>query len=386
MRYTTLDSWRGICALLVVLHHAEGGGAIGSSELVRGAFLFVDFFFVLSGFVLCEGYLSRFDDATGYLGFLLRRLGRLWPLHAALMVAFLCLELAKLAVTRVVGMQFTNLPFTGTLEPSAFLPGLLLLHSMGFLSGLTWNIPSWSIAAEFWTYAVFGLVVWRLRTRVALAAALIAGAATLLLVLRSDALMNVSYDLGFVRCLYGFFGGVLLHRCSRGLRQRGPLFGTGVEVVAVTAGGVFVARCHDTTLAYVSPLVFALVILVFACSGGGLSRLLSAPGFVRLGTWSYSIYLTHVFLLGLVSMGARLLGRLAGARDGGPVWDRFLAAAGASDWSVLAFALLVVAVSSQTYRLIEVPAQQAVNRRVAALVGVGARGGRAPRADRSSQQ
>ncbi len=371
MRYTTLDSWRGICALLVVLHHAEGGGVIGDSALVHGAFLFVDFFFVLSGFVLTEGYLSRIDDGRQFVVFLLKRLGRLWPLHAALMLAFLGLELVKLGVMQSTGIQLTNAPFSGTLEASGFLPGLLLLHSMGFLSGLTWNIPSWSIAAEFWTYAVFGTVVWRFRKHVVLCAVLIAVAGAVLLVVRSNAGMNVSYDLGFVRCLFGFFAGVLLHRVTRRWRGRAQLFGTVSELAAVTLGGAFVATFHDHALAYLSPIVFATVVGVFACSDGGVSRLLRAPAFVRVGTWSYSIYLTHVFLLGLVSMGARLIGRLTSGRDVAAQWEQFQTAAAASDLSVLAFAGLVVAISSQTYRLIEVPAQQAVNRRVAQFSDAG---------------
>jgi hypothetical protein len=51
-RFEALDGWRGICACLVVLFHFHGFSPIYSVELVRNSYLFVDFFFVLSGFVI----------------------------------------------------------------------------------------------------------------------------------------------------------------------------------------------------------------------------------------------------------------------------------------------------------------------------------------------
>src|SRR5258708_14456580 len=56
LRFRALDSWRGICALLVAAHHLEARGFIYWQPLVRNAWLFVDFFFVLSGFVIAHAY------------------------------------------------------------------------------------------------------------------------------------------------------------------------------------------------------------------------------------------------------------------------------------------------------------------------------------------
>lgn len=362
MRYKVLDSWRGICALLVVLFHAKGHGPIGESSFIRGSFLFVDFFFVLSGFVMAEAYATRIESGRGFREFLVRRFGRVWPLHAVMLGAFLAVELSKLALVRLTGSQFSHAPFTDTMSPDGFLPSLLLLHAMGLLPGLTWNIPSWSIAAEFWSYVVFGLVVWRLRAKTVIAAVTIASVAAVTLVLYSRQLMDVSFDLGVVRCLYGFFLGVVVHRISRVWRATHLAFGTAIELLSVTLGFGFVAMAHDTTLAFVSPLVFATVIFVFARSDGAVSNLLQTRVFASLGLWSYSIYMTHIFLLGIVNMSASVLGKLGVSRQLSQPWQDFRAMPGVSDAEMLVFALGVIAVSSLTFRLIEMPAQQAVNR------------------------
>ncbi len=362
MRYKALDSWRGICALFVVLYHAKGTGVLGESSVIGGAFLFVDFFFVLSGFVMAEAYSDRIADGRGFREFLVRRFGRVWPLHAALLLAFLGLELCKLALVRFTGTQLSNAPFTDAMAPEGFLPSLFLVHAMGVLPRLTWNGPSWSIGAEFWTYAVFGLVAWQLRGRKVLASAIISTGAAVLLVRYSSRLMDVTFDLGFIRCLYGFFLGVVAHRiCARWRASNAP-FGTMIEIAGAALGFAYVAIAHDTRLAFLSPVVFALVIFVFAWSDGRLSRVLQTRPFVHLGLWSYSIYMTHLFLLGVVSMVSKLIEKGVATGNAGGRWQAVLSAPGVSDAGMLVFAVLVVAISSVTYRMIELPCQNAVNR------------------------
>ena len=58
-RFTALDGWRGICALLVALYHFHATSHVEQLGLVRNAYLFVDFFFVLSGFVITYAYADR---------------------------------------------------------------------------------------------------------------------------------------------------------------------------------------------------------------------------------------------------------------------------------------------------------------------------------------
>ena len=93
-RFVALDGWRGVCAVIVALHHCHAAGYIEGLPLLRNAFLFVDFFFVLSGFVLAHAYRDRLATMEGAATMLWRRFARLWPLHAVTLLAMIALELA----------------------------------------------------------------------------------------------------------------------------------------------------------------------------------------------------------------------------------------------------------------------------------------------------
>jgi peptidoglycan/LPS O-acetylase OafA/YrhL len=96
-RFAVLDSWRGIAACMVALFHLRVLSHVGDAALVRHASLFVDFFFVLSGFVITGGYAERLAAGFGAWRFALLRFGRLYPLHLAVLAAFVWLGGAPLA-------------------------------------------------------------------------------------------------------------------------------------------------------------------------------------------------------------------------------------------------------------------------------------------------
>lgn len=207
-RFAVLDGWRGIAALCVALYHFPVYSHIEFSGFVRGAYLFVDFFFVLSGFVIAYVYadrLQRWDDVTE---FIVPRFGRLWPLHVATLLFLFAMELAKLYAANRGWLNFSRPPF----DPAGFnnwasIPtNLVLIQALGLHGGLSWNGPAWSICTEFWTYLVFAALCWSGRRSLTLgAAACVAGG--LLIVVFAGKGMNVSYDYGFFRCIFGFFTG-----------------------------------------------------------------------------------------------------------------------------------------------------------------------------------
>src|SRR3979409_173570 len=98
-RFVALDSWRGIAACLVALFHFEAYSHLVYSHLngapfLRNSWLFVDFFFVLSGFVIAANYQQRLREGFGVGRFLLLRLGRLYPLHLFMLAAAVAVKLA----------------------------------------------------------------------------------------------------------------------------------------------------------------------------------------------------------------------------------------------------------------------------------------------------
>ena len=102
-RFETLDSWRGICALLVALFHFPAAGWLEKNGFINGSFLFVDFFFVLSGFVIAHAYADRLKDGVSLKRFMVTRFGRLFPLHAFMLAAFVVFEGLRMALPSVTG-------------------------------------------------------------------------------------------------------------------------------------------------------------------------------------------------------------------------------------------------------------------------------------------
>src|SRR5438552_16908910 len=87
-RFLVLDSWRGIAACLVALFHLDAYCHLYGVPFLRNSWLLVDFFFVLSCFVIAANYQQRLCDGFGVGRFLFLRLGRLYPLHSAMLALF----------------------------------------------------------------------------------------------------------------------------------------------------------------------------------------------------------------------------------------------------------------------------------------------------------
>nr|WP_247893307.1 acyltransferase [Azospirillum endophyticum] len=368
MRFPVLDGWRGLCALFVALFHFSALGYYYSVPFVRGSYLFVDFFFVLSGFVITHAYVGRLNSAPKAGSFLVRRLGRVWPLHAVTLVAFIPLEIVK-----ALAMSGETAAFTARFAPSSIVSNLFLVHSLGVEEELTWNMPSWSISAEFFAYLTFAvLCLLARRTWVVTAAAVALSAAGAFVVMGwSDRFIDASFDFGYFRCLYGFFAGHIVYRLFLIARHAGlarlPMAGT-IEAASLAAVVVFVAAARGSALSFASPLLFGIVVWVFAFEGGPFSRLLAMGPFQWLGARSYSIYMVHALVVALYQKAATVMQKLLSqpmfveqAIDGEET--RFISFGTPWAMDVLALAYLgtVVAVSALTYRFVEMPGQASFN-------------------------
>jgi peptidoglycan/LPS O-acetylase OafA/YrhL len=301
-RFEALDSWRGLCACMVALFHFNVFSHVQSARIVQNAYLFVDFFFVLSGFVIAANYQARLMQGFGSGRFLFLRLGRIYPLHLVTMALFIPIDMAKDGAS----LQLLR----------AVVTNVLLLHGAGVNSGLWLNFPSWSISAEFIAYIVFALVTLWLGPRM-LPWIVIAIAGSAILVFVSPLRMDSTYDYGLARCLYGFALGVLcFHARERfpGLgRPLGRHAGTLIEGTAVLLLCLCLAMLDGHSAAAVAtPVLFAGLVLLFAREEGLVSRALKVRPLLLVGALSYSIYMVHAFVRAVARAIAMVLEKTTG--------------------------------------------------------------------------
>ena len=354
-RFEALDGWRGICALLVVLFHAPVAGIVHETAFFRHGYLFVDFFFVLSGFVIAHAFYDRLRGEQNFGRFFGLRLFRVYPLHLfmlALFVAFECLMLMTKGPSEA---------FVGGNSVVALAHNLLMSHSLGTVDTLGWNYPSWSISAELLAYGLFALMVIRApRAMLPLMAVTIVGG--LVVIALVEGTMDTTVRFGWLRCLAGFSLGAVLRLViwprAGGRVAVGGTAWTLAELACVLLVAVFVSELGGSVLSVAAPLVFAFAIYVFGHEGGAVSRLLKAGPIAFLGAISYSVYMTHAFVISRTENVATVLGERTG-------WPIFSAAAdgkrlmGSTEWqSLTALAIILagtIVMSAITWRLIERP-------------------------------
>ncbi len=350
--------------MVCVFHFAwETRWGLSDNAFIQGCYLFVDFFFVLSGFVITHSYAKRIHN-RGELGrFMLRRFGRVWPLHFFVLIAWVALETAGLVASHLLGRVGTQNLFAGNNSPAALISNIFLLQAFGLHNALTWNGPSWSISAEFWTYLVFALFCLAHLRKPAIGAALLAAGGALVVIFLSPRYIDATYDFGFFRSVYGFFLGHLIYRLRAS--QSGtiaPALATILEFGTLALVAAFVALAQHAPASLAAPFMFALVVYLFSFEGGFFSRLLTRAPFRQFGLWSYSIYMVHALILqiaGYVVQGVEHVTGLS-LRAMSPVngWSYPVIAFDspvAMNLFGAGFILVVIGVASQTYRYVEEP-------------------------------
>ncbi len=372
-RFVALDSWRGIAACMVALYHLDAYSHLHGLPLLRHAWLFVDLFFVLSGFVIAANYQQRLLEGYGGGRFLLLRLGRLYPLHVFMLGVFVACKLLLL-IPALAPISITSAaPFSTPHEaPGTIVANLLLVHSLHLYDFYTWNAQSWSVSAEFATYVVFVACLHGLRRHawIALPVAMIGG--PLLIGALSERNLGTDYDWGVLRCLYGFAVGVAVWNLhARWHARLGRwLSGNVAECCAIALMCAFVSVAGKTPVSLAAPYVFGLLVLVFAFETGAVSTLLRLRPLLLLGTLSYSIYMTHVFIMKRFLDAGRALDKhwqvdaFTQVEIDGQVVKLLGTRLWHGDLACLAYLAVIIAVSSFTYWWIEKPARDWVRSRV----------------------
>lgn len=358
MRFSVLDAWRGIAALMIALFRFDADGWFYGLGIVRNAYLFVDFFFVLSGFVIAYAYLGRLETRSDGANFVIRRFGRVWPLHIFMLFVFVGLELVQM----VLGTS-SHQPFTGARSPDTIVANIFLVQSLGFYEHLAWNFPSWSISTEFWTYCLFAALCLVSRRMLPYLAAIMVVGGLWVVAANSTNGLEVTADWGIYRCIAGFFAGVLVHAAWSATRERSfGRFATVWEVGMLALAVAFVSVAGTGPLSFAAPFLFAALVYVFAYEGGAVSRALKAKPFQLLGEWSYSIYMVALFVSmvsykALAFISTKVMGPMFKTVTVEGVEKRLLdfAPPGIMDGVAVVYLLGVCLAAYLTYRFVENP-------------------------------
>ncbi len=286
-RFESLDAFRGICALLVLMYHLNMTTSIAGLAFFRNSSVFVIFFFILSGFVLAHSYGYR--EGVTFKRFFKSRFLRIYPLHFFMFLVFLGLEFFKYARPHIVGIDYGIKPFVDLYAPSEILPNLLLLQAwLPNANPPSYNPVAWSISVEFYMYMIFICTV------------LFANKCKEFLWL---GLCIVFYYLKITEhpfvedAQYGmisFFAGTMVYVIRKKTQHiqvsDKVLSYLEIIMICVTVGTVSASFSNKYVIL---PIIFSFNVFVFSYDRGILSKFLQVRPLQYLGELSYSIYMTH---------------------------------------------------------------------------------------------
>jgi peptidoglycan/LPS O-acetylase OafA/YrhL len=350
-RFEALDSFRGICAISVVIFHMHFVNSITELDFFRGSAIFVEFFFVLSGFVLAHGYGEKKD--LNFNAFIKARFFRIYPLHIFMLAIFILLELGKLFAYKLGGISFNNLPFTNDTSVEQILPNLLLIHSWTpFSDPLSFNYPSWSISIEFYSYVLLFFTIAFFKTSKSIVWFCISAIAFSLIYFKSDILVG-----SVLKGLSCFFGGTVIYLLFKkhSYFKFPPALATVIELFLL----FLIVQVVIVNFKYkplIAPILFLLTVLFFAYEAGLVSKFLKLNVFQTIGKLSYSIYMTHAAILFILTSIGIIIQKITGINVAPTISSqRYLDFGGAeiNNVFILLTLTVIIYISKITYNTIE---------------------------------
>lgn len=308
-RFESLDAFRGICALCVVVYHMSFSSSFAGSPFFRGSFIFVEFFFVLSGFVLAHSFALKKN--IDFKGFMKNRLFRLYPLHFFMFIVLLLIEVAKLGFSGFFGVSFGSESFSGSTHIKEVIPNLLLVQSWSsYFTASSFNAPSWSISIELYMYAILFVTTYLFKPARYCAWLLISVSAFYALYVGIELLPSTA-----TRGLSCFFGGACTYLIYSKVNKFKPSYAlaTIVEVVVIYCV-IFIVETDIDKKSILAPALFFTAVLCFSFEGGAVSKAFNVKCMQYLGKLSYSIYMTHFAILFILLAIAIAIEKTTGAK------------------------------------------------------------------------
>lgn len=301
--YNILDGLRGVAALTVICFHIfEAFATSHLDQKINHGYLAVDFFFILSGFVIGYAYDDRMKKISVF-EFIKRRFIRLHPMvlfgSVVGAVIFYSQGCSVWDVTKVSAMML----LVATIMSALLIPATVGTEIRGVGEMYPLNGPSWSLFFEYIGNILYIFFIRKLPTKALLTLVLLAGTGLAgFAIFGSYGDICVGYSLtgdnmlgGTLRLLFSFSAGLLLSRVFRPINVKGAFWIGGIAIITLSAipriGGsenLWMNGLYDTICVL---LIFPIIVYIGASGKTTHKFTLRITKF--LGDISYPLYMVH---------------------------------------------------------------------------------------------
>ena len=357
-------SLRGWAALMVVFVHFRSffHSSIDPDEItffLYKGYLWVDFFFILSGFVMA--YVYDIEHPRRYsmrdtLHYLIARIARIYPLHFITLLATMFFFTLMALINWGLGEEACCLFDDSLRTAESLAANLLLIHSWGMFDWVTWNLPSWSLSAELFCYLIFAvlLTINGENRKLALVALSCTTALFYCLCIATGSDVDENFRLSAVRALSAFTIGMMLFL---GREVVSTLSDTSLTCIQVAACIALFLALHFGLTDIISIGLMALIVLVTWEDRGYLCQCLDTRYLHTIGVLSFSIYMWHYLIKFIAKQDWESL-------TGLPVQSSALG----SILFVAGMIGLIVPIAIWSYRHLEMPTRKWINVRLTGLL------------------
>lgn len=318
-RIVALDGLRGVAAVMVVLYHLVETYQNSSIHIINHAYLAVDFFFILSGYVVSYAYDSRWDDRFGVRHFFTRRLVRLQPMVVfATLWGGLLFYFQMAPAFPLLGQTKLSRLLLAVLMGMLFIPTPAQMDIRGWGEMFCLNSPQWTLAWEYLANIMYALFLRKLSNKGLGALTVFAALLTILLSFNIDVfgflgnrdslsytviggwcLNSTDIYVGFSRLLFPFCCGMLIQRMRLRLIVPNAFAVCAMAIIGLffvpklpgTFNGLFECVCIL--------FLFPLIIMIGSADGVAIKEKSEEKGrnpkrvCLFLGELSYPLYITH---------------------------------------------------------------------------------------------
>jgi peptidoglycan/LPS O-acetylase OafA/YrhL len=342
LRLKELDSLRGIAAIgIAIFHYSPQFNATPISFLLSsfyiGGYYFVDFFFLLSGFVLARTYIGN-NKKRNFSNLLLVRLVRLYPLH---FVTLLIVLLQNIVLVNYFNSSQFIYEFN---DIKHFFLNMFLVNGIGLEGGFSFNGPSWAVSTLIFANILFFFILTKLKNKQLFY--ILSFLIPLIVILLTTG-MTIFPGMGLFATIIDFFAGVLLFLFIRRIKTNigSPYFYDVLFIISTVIFFIYMSNGIIKINAIniiVACIIFSLI-LFSSINGKVIKNVLRHKILIYLGKISFAIYMIHY----PVQLLFRMIESSTKNSFNYSNW-----------WLFILFFAVVILTADISYRLIELPGKR----------------------------